>query len=86
MFVPQKRIQNHALFQRESVVRTLGRPLPRVDENIVAANRLFRQRSYMDLSNRIFEQNAENPIFFNQVIDDVVLMLIHPSGNAGDEK
>jgi hypothetical protein len=29
---------------------------------------------------------TENPIFFNQVIDDVVLMLIHPSGNAGDKK
>jgi hypothetical protein len=28
----------------------------------------------------------EHTIFFNQVIDDVVLVLIHPSGNASHQK
>jgi hypothetical protein len=29
---------------------------------------------------------SEHPIFFNQVIDDVVLMLVYPSGNRGDQE
>jgi hypothetical protein len=29
---------------------------------------------------------AQHPIFFNQVINDAVLMLVHPSGNASHEK
>jgi len=29
---------------------------------------------------------SEYSIFFNQVIDDAVLMLFHPSSNASDEK
>ena len=29
---------------------------------------------------------SEHPIFFNQVINDVVLTLAHPSGNGRDEE
>jgi hypothetical protein len=29
---------------------------------------------------------SKHPIFFNQVIDDEVLMLVHPSGNGRDEE
>ena len=29
---------------------------------------------------------SKNPIFFHQVLDDLLLMLIHPASNGDDEK
>jgi hypothetical protein len=29
---------------------------------------------------------SKNPIFFHQVLDELVLMLVHPASNGDDEK
>jgi hypothetical protein len=29
---------------------------------------------------------SKNPILFHQVLDDLLLMLVHPASNGGDEK
>jgi hypothetical protein len=50
-------------------------PLPRVGDAVII-------ESQSPPANLL----SEYSIFFNQVIDDTVLMLVHPSSHASDEK
>jgi len=47
---------------------------------------LDREKVITEPQSAVANLFAEHPIFFNQIIDDVVLMLVHPSGNGGDEE